>query len=118
MYYLNQNKSITNKALGNIYLELSPLKGLKLKTDLGFDASMKEDNSFTPLYVLSNLNSNTTHNYGRMDYRRDLAYNWENTLTYNFNFGNLPEIRFAKKVLLMWVVPLTIWFFQIWNMLF
>jgi len=46
--YQSQNKSINNKVLGNAYLQLSPVKNLRLKTDLGFEVSVNEYNKFIP----------------------------------------------------------------------
>lgn len=86
MYYRSQNKTITNKALGNMYLQLSPIKGLKVKTDLGFDVSINENNSFTPVYNLSTLDLNQ-RSTANMSFYRNFRYNWENTVTYNFSLG-------------------------------
>jgi TonB-linked SusC/RagA family outer membrane protein len=86
LYYKCQNKTINNKAFGNIYLQLSPLKGLKLKTDLGFEAWIKEYNKFTPVYSLSTLDINQ-HSTAEMNLDRNSKYNWENTITYNFSSG-------------------------------
>ncbi|MBN2274670.1 MAG: TonB-dependent receptor, partial [Bacteroidales bacterium] len=86
MYYKNQNITINNKALGNVYLQLSPIKGLKIKTDLGFDVSISENNSFTPVYYLSTLDINQ-HSTANMSFYRNSKYNWENTINYSFSFG-------------------------------
>ncbi len=85
MYYKCQNKSITNKALGNLYLQISLFKRLKLKTDLGFDVSVNENNSFTPVYTLSTLDNNQ-HSTANMSFYRYFRYNWENTLSYSFSY--------------------------------
>jgi TonB-linked SusC/RagA family outer membrane protein len=84
MYYKCQNKTIDNKALGDVYLQLSPIKGLRLRTDLGFDVSVSENNSFTPVYTLSTLDINQ-HSTANMSFYRNSKYNWENTITYNFS---------------------------------
>jgi len=85
-YYNCQNKTINNKALGNTYLILSPVKNLKLRTDLGFEVSINEYNKFTPVYSLSTLDMNL-HTTAEMNLDRNSKYNWENTVTYNFTFG-------------------------------
>jgi len=81
MYYKNQNKSTNNKVLGNAYLQISPVKNLKLKTDLGFEVSINENNSFTPVYNLSTLDINL-HSTANMSFYRYSKYNWENTINY------------------------------------
>ncbi len=86
MYYNCQNKTTNNKALGNAYLQLSPLKGLKIKTDLGFEVSVNEYNRFTPVYNLSTLDINQ-HSTAEMNLDRNFKYNWENTATYTFTYG-------------------------------
>ena len=86
LYYNNQNKTVNNKALGNAYLILSPVKNLKLKTDLGFEISVKEYNKFTPVYELSTLDLNT-NTKAEMNFDRNSKYNWENTATYTFAVG-------------------------------
>jgi TonB-linked SusC/RagA family outer membrane protein len=86
MYYKCQNVSINNKALGNMYLQISPIKGLRLKTDLGFDVSINENNSFTPVYYLSTLDINQ-HSTANMSFYRNYKYNWENTISYSLSFG-------------------------------
>ncbi|MBN1415220.1 MAG: TonB-dependent receptor [Bacteroidales bacterium] len=85
MYYRCQNQTTENKALGNVYLQLSPIKGLKLRTDLGFDVSINENNSFTPVYNLSTLDINQ-HSTANMSFYRNFKYNWENTINYSFSF--------------------------------
>jgi TonB-linked SusC/RagA family outer membrane protein len=86
LYYNCQNKTINNKALGDVYLQLSPVKNLKLKTDLGFELSVNEYNKFTPVYSLSTLDMNL-HSTAEMNLDRNSKYNWENTITYYFSYG-------------------------------
>jgi TonB-dependent starch-binding outer membrane protein SusC len=86
MYFNCQNKSINNKALGDAYLQLSPIKGLNIKTDLGFEVSVNEYNKFNPVYSLSTLDLNL-HSAAEMSLDRNSKYNWENTATYTFTYG-------------------------------
>jgi TonB-dependent starch-binding outer membrane protein SusC len=86
LYYVNQNQTINNKVVGDMYLDLSPVTGLNLKTDLGVDVSINEYNKFTPVYNLSTLDQNT-HSIAEMNLDRNFKYNWENTVTYNFTLN-------------------------------
>ena len=86
LYYNNQNKTVNNKALGNTYLILSPVKNLRLKTDLGFELSVNEYNKYLPVYNLSTLDLNL-HTTAEMNLDRNSKYNWENTATYTFAIG-------------------------------
>ena len=40
----------SDQILGNVYLETTPIEGLRLKTDLGFDLNWWDFRSFTPVY--------------------------------------------------------------------
>ena len=71
-----------DKVVGNGYVEVEPLKGLKLKTSIGTDLAEWGSNSFDPLYYLSpTQNNTTTNNYTRSMNR---ANNWifTNTASY------------------------------------
>ncbi len=83
--YQNQNKTINNRVLGNAYLQISPVKNLKLKTDLGVEVSVNEYNKFTPVYSLSTLDMNQ-RSTAEMNLDRNSKYNWENTITYSFSY--------------------------------
>lgn len=84
--YTQQNKTITDRVLGNIYLDITLLKGLSLRTDLGVDLSYNYNNSFIPVYELAANNSNTKSTASQGMYR-NLKWNWDNTLTYQRQFG-------------------------------
>src|SRR5213075_1463076 len=49
----NQNRNVQQRIVGNVYLELQPIKNLKLKSTISIDASTSDGHSFTPVYKLS-----------------------------------------------------------------
>jgi len=86
MDYQNQNKTKTDRILGNVYLELTPIKGLTLRSDFGLDLNNTTDNSFLPVYNLS-ANISNLHSRATMGFNRYTAWNWDNTISYQRAFG-------------------------------
>jgi TonB-linked SusC/RagA family outer membrane protein len=81
------NYSWSDNVVGNIYLEASPIKGLKLKSTLGGKLAFWGDENFTPIFWLNPTNVTTQTNFRRSNNRR-LDYNIENTISYSRNFGD------------------------------
>ncbi|HEY1165230.1 MAG TPA: TonB-dependent receptor [Chitinophaga sp.] len=86
MDYQNQNKTKTDRMLGNVYLEVAPVKGLTLRSDFGLDLNSTTNNSFLPVYDLS-ANVSNKHSRATMGYNRYTAWNWDNTISYQRAFG-------------------------------
>ncbi len=84
MYYKNQSINKNYKALGDAYAELEPIKGLKIKSDIGIDLSFTEYDQYTPVYALSSLDINSSTK-AEQNMARYYTYNWENTVNYSFN---------------------------------
>lgn len=84
---LNQDKTNTLRALGNLSAELEIAEGLKFKTVLGFDKSFSSrKNAFSRDLVLDGVND-----IGRL-YITDIETDnnlWENYFTYDKDFGNV-----------------------------
>ncbi|HEV8511672.1 MAG TPA: TonB-dependent receptor [Cyclobacteriaceae bacterium] len=53
MVYNNQNSNDKQKLLGNLFLQIEPIKGLKYRTSIGMDYNVSQGNSYTPVYKLS-----------------------------------------------------------------
>ena len=83
MVYNNQNRSNSQRLLGDVYLTVQPIKGLTFRTSLGIDYSAGESHSFTPIYNLSiYAYSTTTRASQTMNKGKSLI--WDNLLTYKF----------------------------------
>jgi TonB-linked SusC/RagA family outer membrane protein len=87
MVYNNQNKNNTQKLLGNIYLQLEPLKGLKFRTSLGVDYYANEGHSFTPEYTLSIYAFNDLTKVNQ-SMSKGSTMIWDNLLSYGFKLAN------------------------------
>jgi len=86
MITLNQNKTITDRFVGNTYLEAKFLQHFTLRSSFGIDLSFYSTNSFTPVYDLAANSSSTTSEADQGLYR-NFTWNWDNTLTYDNQFG-------------------------------
>jgi TonB-linked SusC/RagA family outer membrane protein len=87
MDYLNDKKTISDRVVGDLYLEATIVKGLTFKSDFGLDLMYFSTNTFTPEYDLAS-NNRTTTTTGEMGLYRNMIWNWDNILTYQHSFGN------------------------------
>jgi len=83
---LNQNKTITDRVMGNTYLEAKFLRHFTLRSNFGIDLSFYSTNSFIPVYDLAANSSSSTSEADQGMYR-NFTWNWDNTLTYDNQFG-------------------------------
>ena len=81
------NYSWSDNIVGNMYLEASPIKGLKLRSTFGLKLAFWGDEAFTPIFWLNPTNSTTQTNFRRTNNRR-FDYNLENTISYTRSFGD------------------------------
>ncbi|HEU4791380.1 MAG TPA: TonB-dependent receptor [Flavobacterium sp.] len=84
MVYNNQNESNNQKLLGNIYLQIEPIKNLTFKTTLGLDYYAGEGHSYSPVYQLS-IYANSTFDKVNQNMNKGKTLTWDNLLTYKFN---------------------------------
>ncbi len=73
--------------VGNAYAEIEPIKGLRIRSDLGGKLAFWGDESFTPIYYLNAANSNLLKNSYSRGNSKGLIWNWENTASYSRDFG-------------------------------
>lgn len=83
MFLKNQNITESNRFLGDVFIEIQPIKGLKYKSTFGLDFLNTTYRKYLPEYQLS------TSDMNQMDYveqraRKIYSFSWENTLTYDF----------------------------------
>jgi len=80
------NYNWAHNVVGNVYGELEPLKGLKLRSTLGTKVAFYGNESFTPVFYLNSSTTNNQNNYNRGSTR---LFNWniENTASYTRVFG-------------------------------
>ena len=79
----NENKGTTFS--GNVYAELTPIKGLKIRTVFGAVYSTSEYRSFSPLYHFSPYSYNDTRTSVNQNMNHGLTMTWTNTAQYDWN---------------------------------
>ena len=90
MFYRHNYSNLGNKdnsIVGNVYLELEPVKDLKFRSSYGLDTWFGHGRSWVPTYALGVLFSNANDGVSQYQY---LGANltWTNTLSYERVFGD------------------------------
>jgi TonB-linked SusC/RagA family outer membrane protein len=81
------NYSWSDNIVGNIYAEIEPVKGLRLRSTLGTKLAYWGGEYFTPIAYYNASTSNSVTSFYR-DNNRGLNWSWENTASYNRRFGD------------------------------
>lgn len=84
MVYNNQNESNNQKLLGNVYLQIEPIKNLTFKTTLGLDYYAGEGHSYSPIYQLS-IYANSKVDKVSQNMNKGKTITWDNLVSYKFN---------------------------------
>ena len=73
------------KLTGNIYAEITPFKDLVWRSEIGFDASNSQSDSFRPTYILGGKENKTNS----MSVQKNASVYWQlkNYLTWSHSFG-------------------------------
>jgi TonB-dependent starch-binding outer membrane protein SusC len=88
----NHNITKTNKLLGNVYVELKPVKWLSLKTTLGTEVTRDNNEQFFPEYYETVAHVRSVNNLFRGDYNTNHLL-WENLVTFKKTFGEKHDIQ-------------------------
>src|SRR5699024_251764 len=81
------NYGWSHNLVGNAYVEIGPIHGLKFKSSIGAKLAFYGSESFTPIFFLSPTNKNLGNaNFYRAN-NQGLIWNWDNTLSYSHDFG-------------------------------
>lgn len=91
---IDNNETRKDELVGNVYGELEPIEGLRLKTSYGVDLAYVLDDGFRPLFYLNGAQLNTEKTSVNKSIRRYFTWQWENTIAYSkriqeHNFGLL-----------------------------
>ncbi len=84
--FLANNDGHADQVLGNVYLEVKPIEGLKFRTDAGIDYSWYNFRSFTPDYAFHSAFTNVDNDISQ-GYGTSQSLQWENYINYNKQFG-------------------------------
>lgn len=78
-------KTEDTRLIGNVFTEITPIKGLTLRTQYGADYMKIEDRNFFAATTVEGVEQNgTAENYSI----RSRQYTWTNTANYNFSIGS------------------------------
>jgi TonB-linked SusC/RagA family outer membrane protein len=83
-YSNNFNKGV--RGVGNLFSEATILKNFKAKTSFGLDAGYNQSTSFAPAYFVSPQQQNLLNTLTKGN-SHSITWLWENTLSYNKQFG-------------------------------
>lgn len=90
MFYRHNYSNLGNKGntiVGNVYLEVEPLKNLKFRSSYGVNSWFGHSRSWTPTYALGVLYSNSKDAAAQSQYM-GANTTWTNTLSYDHTFGD------------------------------
>ncbi len=86
-YNHNYNYGKGNKIIGNVFVEIQPIKDLKLKTSYGVDSWFGYGRSMNPTYHLGVLYQDSVDGASQNQYLGN-NYTWSTTLSYDIQFGD------------------------------
>jgi TonB-linked SusC/RagA family outer membrane protein len=100
LYYRhNYNAGKGNKIIGNVFLEIEPIKDLKIRSSYGIDAWFGYNRSMNPTYHLGRLYSDDTNGAQQSQYFGN-NWTWTNTASYKRQFGDhLVEALIGTELL-------------------
>ncbi len=75
------NHGWSDNIVGNVYGEISPIEGLKIRSTLGSKLSFWGDENFTPVHYLNSLVKRDENSFARGNHR-GFDWNLENTISY------------------------------------
>jgi len=81
------NYGWSDNFVGNVYLEIEPIKGLKIRSNMGAKMGFFGSESFEPVYYLSPTVNNLAENSFYRDNTKNLNWNWDNTISYSKSIG-------------------------------
>lgn len=81
----SHNANDAQRLLMDVYAEIEPIPGLKIKSIGGFNYSASEYRSYTPLYQFSAFDYNLDHTTVNQNMGKGHTLIWTNTATYDFD---------------------------------
>lgn len=77
----------SDNLVGNAYINVNPIKGLNLRSQINLKKGFWGQESFTPLFYLSANVNNTNQTSQWREMHQNLTWNWDNTISYDFKTG-------------------------------
>lgn len=81
------NYGYSDNLVGNAYIDVHPIKGLTLKSQINVKKAYWGYKSFSPLYYLNANNNNTNMVVEYRYVNQNLSWNWDNTIEYTKDIG-------------------------------
>lgn len=69
------------------YVQIEPIKGLQIKSQIGVKEAFYGGDSFTPMYYLNTQTNNLSNTPGNRSMNRNFTYTWDNTAAYSKAIG-------------------------------
>ncbi len=85
--YRGNNLSDNQNWVANVYAEIQPIKNLKIKTQLGFNHGSTNYRSYSPDYVSTTNDKQTTGSTTSQSMYKGWTLTWTNTATYDWKWG-------------------------------
>ena len=89
---IDNDETRKDQLVGNIFGEIEPLKGLKLRTSYGVDLAYVLDDSHRPLFYLNGAQLNVEKTSVTKAINRYFTWQWENVLSYETIIKNNHRI--------------------------
>jgi len=80
------NQDVVYRSIGNVFADVSLMKGLVLKTNYSLEYSFGETDGYTPVYYVTSVQQNTISKLSKSNSSR-FTGQWSNTLNYEKSFG-------------------------------
>ncbi|GAA0554627.1 TonB-dependent receptor [Chitinophaga japonensis] len=80
------NYSWSHNVVGNVFLEIQPIEGLRIRSSVGTKISFWGDETFTPIFWLNSSTTSPRTSFQRTNNQR-FDWNLENTISYTKAFG-------------------------------
>ncbi len=84
---LQTQEVVKDQVLGNVFLEVEPIKDLIIRTTGGMDLSYLGFDSYRPLFFLTSTFNNPVETSVSKEFQRAWNLQWENTINYSKSFG-------------------------------
>ncbi len=81
------NENIGHRLFANTYLEIQPIKNLKLRSAYGYKYFGSTSRNFTPTYNYS-TKASVTNEVVSQSSASQHSWTWDNTISYNFDINN------------------------------
>lgn len=84
--YRSKNISDSQNWVANVFAEIEPIKGLKIRTQLGFNHNSSSYRSFLPSYTSTTTDARSNNVAQNME--KSWTLTWTNTATYDWTIGD------------------------------